>query len=83
MDVNAEFELQNPPKPRGGPKQKAKAVKAKRNLAIEMAQDDMTLHECNMNLEKVRELLDNHPTFLKNRSPLLRMKFQSYLRLNR
>ncbi|KAI9980283.1 hypothetical protein PInf_026464 [Phytophthora infestans] len=40
----------------GGPKQKAKAVKAKRNLAIEMAQDDMTLHECNMNLEKPSDL---------------------------
>ncbi|ETP33417.1 hypothetical protein F442_18071 [Phytophthora nicotianae P10297] len=77
--VNAEFALKIPPKPRGRPKQMPKAVKAKRNLTIEMAQEDMTMHECNMNLEKVRELLDNHPTLLSSSETLLQFNVFKFL----
>ncbi|KUG01823.1 hypothetical protein AM587_10004481 [Phytophthora nicotianae] len=77
--VNAEFALQIPPKPRGRPKQKPKAAKAKRNLTIAMVQEDMTMHVCNMNLEKVRELLDNHPTFLSSSETLLQFNVFKFL----
>ncbi|ETP05260.1 hypothetical protein F441_18101 [Phytophthora nicotianae CJ01A1] len=78
-DVNAEFALKIPPKPRGRPKQKPKAAKAKRNLTIAMVQEEMTMHECNMNLEKVRELLDNHPTSLSSSETLLQFNVFKFL----
>ncbi|GMF17482.1 unnamed protein product [Phytophthora fragariaefolia] len=45
---NEDFDVEPPPRSRGRPKAKPAVVKAKRNLAILMANDDSEMH--NMNL---------------------------------
>ncbi|GMF18951.1 unnamed protein product [Phytophthora fragariaefolia] len=43
--ATADFEISRPLRPRGRPKQKSKAKKAKRNLSIQIANDDSILHD--------------------------------------
>ncbi|POM61179.1 LOW QUALITY PROTEIN: hypothetical protein PHPALM_29844, partial [Phytophthora palmivora] len=45
-----DFQIMSPPKARGRPKQKPRVVKAKRNQAIAMVQEDLVMHERQMNL---------------------------------
>ncbi|GMF56100.1 unnamed protein product [Phytophthora fragariaefolia] len=69
-----DFEIVSPPRARGRLKQKPKAVKAKRKQTITMVQDDLDMHDRQMSLLSVRELLDGEPTYTSSHEKLLQFK---------
>ncbi|RLN88115.1 hypothetical protein BBJ28_00019684 [Nothophytophthora sp. Chile5] len=68
------FDLQSPPKARGRPKQKPKAVKAKRSLVTAMVQEDSDMHEMQLNLQTVADILTESPTYASSAATLKRFK---------
>ncbi|ETI54342.1 hypothetical protein F443_02824 [Phytophthora nicotianae P1569] len=73
-DGKDEFELQSSPKAKGRPKQKPKAVKAKRNMNIAMVQEDIVMNEKQLSLLSVFELLADDATFNSAQENILQFK---------
>ncbi|GMF15528.1 unnamed protein product [Phytophthora fragariaefolia] len=61
--ANDEFELESPPKSKGRTKQKPKAVKARRNRVIAMIQEVLEMHDKQLSILSLYEVLENKPTF--------------------
>ncbi|ETI34850.1 hypothetical protein F443_18727 [Phytophthora nicotianae P1569] len=55
---HVDFNVMSPPRPRGRPRQKPKAKKAKRNISIRMATEDSEMFEKELNLSTIAETLD-------------------------
>lgn len=69
-----DFQIVSPPKSKGRPKQKPRAVTAKRNQAIVMVEEDLEMHERQMSLLTVYELLDGDPIYKLTHEKLLQFK---------
>ncbi|KUG00494.1 hypothetical protein AM587_10000132 [Phytophthora nicotianae] len=57
-DNHVDFNVMSPPRPRGRPRQKPKAKKAKRNISIWMATEDSEMFEKQLNLSTIAGTLD-------------------------
>ncbi|ETL28569.1 hypothetical protein L916_18111 [Phytophthora nicotianae] len=55
---HVDFNVMSPPRPRGRPRQKPKAKKAKRNISIRMATEDSEMFEKQLNLSTIAGTLD-------------------------
>ncbi|KAE8952957.1 hypothetical protein PR002_g32526, partial [Phytophthora rubi] len=73
-NLTDDFQIVSPPKARGRPKKNPQAVKAKRKQAVAMVQDDLDMHERQMSLLTVYELLDGVPTYKSSHETLLQFK---------
>ncbi|ETP04501.1 hypothetical protein F441_18732 [Phytophthora nicotianae CJ01A1] len=73
-NLTDDFQIMSPPKTKGRPKQKPRAVKAKWNQTIAMAQEDLDMHERQMSLLTVYELLDGEPVYKSTHEKLLQFK---------
>jgi hypothetical protein len=73
-DADDDFELQSPPKARGRPKEKPKAAKAKRNLGIALVREDIEMHEKQLNLLPVEQIMAGSPTFHSSHEVFLEFK---------
>ncbi|GMF58634.1 unnamed protein product [Phytophthora fragariaefolia] len=71
---NEDFDVEPPPQSRGRPKAKPAVVKAKRNLAILMANDASEMHNMNLSLKTVSDILSGEPTFNPAASTLKRFR---------
>ncbi|KAI9984438.1 hypothetical protein PInf_005786 [Phytophthora infestans] len=69
-----DFQIVSPPKSKRRPKQKPRAVTAKRNQAIVMVEEDLEMHERQMSLLTVYELLDGDPIYKLTHEKLLQFK---------
>ncbi|KAF4030496.1 hypothetical protein GN244_ATG17707 [Phytophthora infestans] len=63
VDPTTDFDIASPVRPRGRPKQKPKAKKAKKSIAIEMARDDSDMHERRLSLNSIKEALSGEATY--------------------
>ncbi|ETN07553.1 hypothetical protein PPTG_13415 [Phytophthora nicotianae INRA-310] len=72
--LKSEFEILSPPRSKGRPKQKSRAVKAKRKKAVAMVQEDMAMHERQRNLATIREILKGAPTYESSHECILQFK---------
>ncbi|GMF39202.1 unnamed protein product [Phytophthora fragariaefolia] len=70
-NLTEDFQILSSPKARGRPKQKSRAVKAKRNQAIAMVHNDLDMHERQMGLLTVYELLHGETTYKSTHEKLL------------
>ncbi|KAE8979164.1 hypothetical protein PR002_g24495 [Phytophthora rubi] len=73
-DDDDDFEILSPPKSRGRPKEKPKSVKAKQNLGIAIVQEDMEMHEKQLNLASLQDLFAAEPTFNSSNEVLLQFR---------
>ncbi|ETO63378.1 hypothetical protein F444_18879 [Phytophthora nicotianae P1976] len=73
-NLTDDFQIMSPPKTKGRPKQKPRAVKAKWNQTIAMVQEDLDMHERQMSLLTVYELLDGEPVYKSTHEKLLQFK---------
>ncbi|KAG6587334.1 uncharacterized protein IUM83_02995 [Phytophthora cinnamomi] len=73
-NVTDDFQIMSPPKSKGRPKQQPRTVKAKRNQAIAMVQEDLGMHELQMSLLTVYELLDGEPNYKLTHEKLQQFK---------
>ncbi|KAE9080927.1 hypothetical protein PF010_g22202 [Phytophthora fragariae] len=73
-EATGDFVLESPPKPRGRPKQKTRAVKAKRSENAARVEEDVNMHENGLSLVSAYELLEENPTFNSTHEKLLQFK---------
>ncbi|GMF46049.1 unnamed protein product [Phytophthora fragariaefolia] len=73
-NLSDDFRIVSPPKSRGRPKKKPQAVKAKRKHAVTLIQNDMDMHERNMSLLVVNDLLGGVPAYKSSHEKLLQFK---------
>ncbi|EGZ30737.1 hypothetical protein PHYSODRAFT_404676, partial [Phytophthora sojae] len=68
-EATSDFGLESPPRPRGRPKQKTRAVKAKRSENAARVEEDV--NEDGLSLISAYELLEDNPTFNSTHEKLL------------
>ncbi|GMF19643.1 unnamed protein product [Phytophthora fragariaefolia] len=62
-NATADFEIASPLRPRGRPKQKSKVKKAKRNLSVQIVNDDSILHDKQLSLAIIPETLSHESNY--------------------
>ncbi|GMF59713.1 unnamed protein product [Phytophthora fragariaefolia] len=72
--ATADFEISSPLRPRGRPKQKSKAKKAKRNLSIQIADDDSILHDKRLSLAIIPDILSHESNDTARAENLMQFK---------
>ncbi|KAG6599751.1 uncharacterized protein IUM83_13219 [Phytophthora cinnamomi] len=80
-NVTDYYQIMSPPKSKGRPKQKPRNVKAKRNQAIVMVQEDLGMHKRQMSLLTVYELLDGELNYKSTHEKLL--QFEEFVFANK
>ncbi|EGZ29146.1 hypothetical protein PHYSODRAFT_463363, partial [Phytophthora sojae] len=73
-EATGDFGLESPPKPRGRPKHKTRAVKSKRSENAATVEVDANMHENGLSLISAYELLEDNPTFNSTHEKLLQFK---------
>ncbi|KAF4038782.1 hypothetical protein GN244_ATG09118 [Phytophthora infestans] len=63
VNPTTDFDIASPVRPRGRPKQKPKAKKDKKSIAIEMTRDDSDMHERRLSLNSIKEALSGEATY--------------------
>lgn len=73
-----DFDIASPQRVRGRPKQKPKAKKAKKNLQIEMAREDSDMHDLQLSLASVLDVINGEPTYASSAAMLKHFKLFAF-----